>query len=331
MDDRLKEIVNSLAGNRILVFGDFMLDEFVFGEISRVSREAPVLILKHREAVYHPGGAANTVANAASLETQVIPIGYLGDDSWAERLLSLWSPQVEERFVFKDASFKTTCKSRILAGSFHSFRQQVVRIDREYQLELSPTHEEKLANALRELVPAVEALIISDYSLGNLTPSLRKLAIELGKSNSVPVVVDSRDDPSGYPGATTVTPNITEIEAVLSRSIGLDIEKLETTCSGLLSEWQLESLLVTRGKKGLSLFSQDRPVHIPAFGGEDVVDVTGAGDTVAATYTASLAAGATFEEAARLANYAGGIVVMKKGTATTTASELITVIGNSTN
>jgi rfaE bifunctional protein kinase chain/domain len=330
VNDRLKEIVTHLAGNRILVFGDFMLDEFVFGEISRVSREAPVLILKHREAVYRPGGAANTVANAASLETQVIPVGYLGDDSWAERLLSLWSPQVDKSFVFTDALFHTTCKSRILAGSFHSFRQQVVRIDREYQLELSPVHEEKLAGALRQLVPEIDGLIISDYSLGNLTPSLRKLAIELGKSNSVPVVVDSRDDPSGYPGATTVTPNITEVEAVLSTKIGLEIEKLEATCSSLLSEWQLSTLLVTRGKNGLSLFSQDQSVHIPASGGEDVVDVAGAGDTVAATYAVSLAAGASPEEAARLANYAGGIVVMKKGTATTTASELITVMENST-
>ena len=127
MRNRLLEIVGSLSGNRILVFGDFMLDEFIFGEISRVSREAPVLILKHREAIYRPGGAANTVANAASLGTEVIPVGFLGDDLWAETLLSLWPERVDRRFVFKAADFNTTCKSRILAGSFHSFRQQVVQ------------------------------------------------------------------------------------------------------------------------------------------------------------------------------------------------------------
>jgi rfaE bifunctional protein kinase chain/domain len=326
LTDRLTEITGSLAGNRILVLGDFMLDEFVFGEISRISREAPVLILKHRNAVFHPGGAANTVANAASLGSEVFPVGYLGDDLAAERLLSLWPEQVNAEYVLKDAQFSTTSKSRILAGSFHSYRQQVVRIDREYPLELDPSHEEKLANALHELVPEVRGLIISDYSLGNLTPGLRSLAIELGAKNSVPVVVDSRDDPSGYPGATTVTPNITEVEAVLSKRIGLDLEELERTCSELLTEWKLSTLLVTRGKNGLSLFSENPPVHVSAFGGEDVVDVTGAGDTVAAAYTAALAAGASYEEAARLANYAGGVVVMKKGTATTTAAELRSVI-----
>jgi rfaE bifunctional protein kinase chain/domain len=320
--DRLCSILDGFSGNRIMVFGDFMLDEFVFGEISRVSREAPVLILKHREAVFRPGGAANTVANVASLGTEVIPLGFLGDDTWGENLLSLWPSEVDKSFVFRSAEFNSTCKSRILAGSFHSFRQQVVRIDREFPLELQPSHEKKLASALKELVPEVGGIIVSDYSLGNLTKKLRMLVTKLARKNSVPMVVDSRDDPSGYPGATTVTPNITEVESVLSKKIGLDMERLESTCSALLSDWQLDSLLVTRGKHGISLFTQNQSLHIPAHGGQDVVDVTGAGDTVAAIYTASLAAGADFGEAAKLANYAGGLVVMKKGTATTSVSEL---------
>lgn len=326
MKDRLCKIIDSLRGTRILVFGDFMLDEFVFGEISRVSREAPVLILKHREAIARPGGAANTVANAASLGAEVVPVGWLGGDLWAETLLSLWPPKVDRKYVFKDPDFNTTCKSRILAGSFHSFRQQVVRIDREYQLKLSSEHEKKVAWALRDLVPGVGGIIISDYSLGNLTATLRGLVIELAKKHSVPVVVDSRDDPSGYPGATTVTPNITEVEAALSTNIGLDSEKLSSTCSAVLRQWQLEALLVTRGKHGVSLFLENQQIHIPAYGGEDVVDVTGAGDTVAAAYTVALAAGASFEEAARIANYAGGLVVMKKGTATTSSAEVKAVI-----
>jgi len=324
--DRLFEIVSRLANNRILVFGDFMLDEFVFGEISRVSREAPVLILKHREAVYRPGGAANTAANVASLGAEVIPVGFLGDDAWAETLLSLWPEQIDKRFVFREPEFSSTCKSRILAGSFHSFRQQVVRIDRESQLDLRPDHELKAANALGELIPTVQGVIISDYSLGNLTQNLRTVVTNLGRKHSVPVVVDSRDDPSGYPGVTTVTPNITEVEAAVSSRIGLDSTKLESICSAILKDWRLEALLVTRGKHGLSLFSEGRQVHVPAFGKEDVVDVTGAGDTVAAAYTTSLAAGASFEEAARIANYAGGLVVMKKGTATTNTLELKTAI-----
>jgi rfaE bifunctional protein kinase chain/domain len=320
--ERLLEILGDLPGSRILVFGDFMLDEFVFGEISRVSREAPVLILKHREAICRPGGAANTVANAASLGVEVVPVGFLGDDTWAETLLSLWPNEVDKRAVFRSSRFHSTCKSRILAGSFHSFRQQVVRIDREYPLELGSAHERKLAKALEELAPTAKGIIVSDYSLGNSTRSLRRLLTRLGHQFSIPVVVDSRDDPAGYPGATTVTPNITEVETVLSSHIGLDLEKLESTCRSLLGIWEVDALLVTRGKHGISLFDQQRSAHIPAFGGQDVVDVTGAGDTVAATYTAALAAGASFEQAARLANYAGGLVVMKKGTATTNLAEL---------
>jgi rfaE bifunctional protein kinase chain/domain len=256
----------------------------------------------------------------------VTAVGFLGDDPQADSLLSLWPSEVNAENVFRAGEFKTTCKSRILAGSVHSFRQQVVRLDREHLLALEPEHESRLSDALQTRIPGVTGIIISDYSLGNVTLKLRDLIIQLGKKYSIPVVVDSRDDPTGFPGATTVTPNITEVETVTGRRLDFDSQEIETVCSSARVKWDLEALLVTRGKHGISLFLKDRTVHIPAFGEEDVVDVTGAGDTVAAAYTSSLGAGASFEEAARIANYAGGLVVMKKGTATITPEELITAI-----
>jgi rfaE bifunctional protein kinase chain/domain len=320
--ERLVDLIKHFSKSKILVLGDFIVDEFVFGEISRVSREAPVLILRHKGASACPGGAANTVANASALGAEVIPLGMIGDDTWADTLVSLWPKSVIHDFVFRNSEFRTTRKSRILAGSSHSFRQQVVRLDYEYGIKLSRKEENTLISSLEELLPSVEVLVVSDYSLGNLTERVRTEAIRMAATHSVSVVVDSRDDPSGYPGATTVTPNITEVEATVGHTVGRSIEEMEKTCMDARVKWKAEALLVTRGKFGMSLFSKDGAIHISAFGTDEVVDVTGAGDTVAATYATGLAAGASFEEAARLANYAGGLVVMKKGTATVSSSEL---------
>jgi rfaE bifunctional protein kinase chain/domain len=319
---RLLELVGQFSECKVLVFGDFMVDEFVFGEISRVSREAPVLILRHKEVNACPGGGANTVANVSSLGAEVVPLGMIGDDALGDTLVSLWPGSVTRDFVFRDSAFQTTRKSRILAGSSHSFRQQVVRLDYEHEIQLSRQDEDKMIGSLGELLPSADVLVISDYSLGNLTQRLRSEAIRLAATSSVPVVVDSRDDPSGYPGATTVTPNITEVEAAVGHTIGHSLESIEKICMRARENWRTEALLVTRGKLGMSLFVEDGPINISAFGSDEVVDVTGAGDTVAATYATSLASGASFEDAARMANYAGGLVVMKKGTATVSSGEL---------
>jgi len=323
VNNRLEELLDHFKNARILVLGDFILDEFVFGEISRVSREAPVLILKYQETKVCPGGGANTVANIAALGAKVTPLGVTGDDEGAEQLLALWpDDRVEKRFVIRDPAFRTTRKVRILAGSFHSYQQQVVRLDYESALTLDQQIESKVIDSLRSLLPDSDVLVISDYSLGNLTSAMIGEAIRLARELKIPVIVDSRDNPHKYPGATTVTPNITEVEKTLDVRIGRDLEKLESVGRKVLQEWDLRNLLVTRGKLGLSLIGSDHTIHLEAHGSEDAVDVTGAGDTVAATYATALASGAPPDEAARLANIAGGLVVMKKGTATISLEEL---------
>jgi D-glycero-beta-D-manno-heptose-7-phosphate kinase len=318
----LSALLDRMGEVRLLVLGDFLLDEFLFGEIARVSREAPVLILRYQETHVCPGGAANTVANAAALGAAVIPVGVVGDDPDGERLLELWPDGVERDHVIRLPGFRTTRKSRILAGSFHSFRQQVVRMDYEYPLRSEPALESRLLDRLESCLPTADAMIVSDYTLGNVTPGIREAVAAAARSRRLPLVVDSRDDPAGFPGATAVTPNIMELEAALGASAGHDPDEIARLGERARREWRVESLLVTRGKLGMILFTSQSNVHIPAYGSAEAVDVTGAGDTVAATYATALAAGASFEIAARLANLAGGLVVMKKGTATVSAEEL---------
>ena len=326
MKEHLKQLIEKYARLKILVLGDFILDEFIFGEISRVSREAPVLILNYQSTETVAGGGANTAANVASLGAEVIPLGFLGDDPSADLLFSVWPEDMEKRYVFRDDAFQTTRKARILAGSFHSFRQQVVRMDYQDPYHLQEHHEQKLLKALTELVPQVDAVILSDYSLGNVNERVREAALALAAQHSKILVADSRDSPNIYKGATSITPNITEIEGALHLPIGQDLLLLQEVGARLVQEWQLQALLVTRGKLGMSLFVQDGFTHIPIYGSDEVVDVTGAGDTVTASYCTALAAGGSFEQAARLANYAAGLVVMKKGTATVPSAELLQAI-----
>lgn len=322
LKNSLARIVDKFPRLTVLVFGDFLLDEFVFGEISRISREAPVLILKYQETRSVPGGGANTVANVMSLGAQAIPLGFIGDDQWAETLLAAWPRGAQKRYVFREPTFQTTRKSRILAGSFHSFRQQVVRLDHEYPFTLAKRQERKVMAALKELVPGVDGIVLSDYGLGNLNARLSEAALHLARRHRKLVVVDARIDLGRFKGATSMTPNISEIEATLGMKIGSNTKLLEQIAARLRKKWELEALLVTRGKLGMSLFQDNRMRHIPIFGTDEVADVTGAGDTVIATYTTALAGGGSFEQAARLANYAGGIVVMKRGTATVSQNEL---------
>ncbi len=325
-NSRLAELIDRFRETTVIVLGDFILDEFVFGEIARVSREAPVLILSYQETRHAAGGGANAAAGVAALGGRALPVGVLGADEAADKLLSCWPDNMDKSGVWRQRGGRTTRKTRILAGSFHSFRQQVVRLDHEHAFRLTTSQERRLARNFKERLDAADAVILSDYGLGILTPVLRRAAIDAARSQSKPVVVDSRFEPDGYPGATAATPNITEVEASLGRRIGHEMKDLERVGSEVRRRWKLDALLVTRGKLGMSLFEADRIVHIPAHGIQEAVDVTGAGDTVIATCTTALAVGATFEEAARLANYAGGIVVGKKGTATVSGEELLQAV-----
>jgi D-glycero-beta-D-manno-heptose-7-phosphate kinase len=329
--ERLRKLVEAFPTITITVVADLVADEFIFGEISRVSREAPVLILKHRERTVLPGGGANAIYNLADLGVNVLPVGVIGDDE-PGRLLSkaFRHKHIPISSVLKEKSYSTVTKTRILAGMAHTARQQVVRVDREPDAEPGEHVKRKLILAAREYARASDAILISDYGYGSATPAILSSIRDRGGCDRLPVVLDSRYRMLDYSGVTAATPNEPEVEEALGIRIGHDWSKLCSAGQDLMSRMKLHSLVITRGRDGMVAFAaKHRPVDIPIFGSDQVTDVTGAGDTVISTFTAALAAGANTEEAAQLANYAGGIVVMKRGTATVSQNELLHAIEQS--
>jgi D-glycero-beta-D-manno-heptose-7-phosphate kinase len=325
---RLLDIVAAFSGQTIGVVGDFVLDEFVSGEISRVSREAPVLILRHVRSEAYPGGAANAVNNLAALGARVLPVGAVGDDEGGKKLLELFRRQrIDVSGVVRAQGWATTTKTRYLAGWTHTTEQQVLRVDREVRHGLPQKVEQAIERKAKQVARRADAMLVSDYGLGAAPPSLiRKLSAKRVTLDSRYRLLEFRDV-----GVTAATPNEPEIEAAYGIQIGTDAAKLEEVGKRAVRDLGLEALMVTRGKDGLSLFESDSapprgsrkaPHHIPIHGSDTPVDVTGAGDTVIAVFTLALAAGASYLEAAHLANYAGGIVVMKRRTATVTRAEL---------
>ena len=293
--ERWKKIVHSFGEVSVTVMADLVADEFVFGEIARVSREAPVLILKHRERTVVPGGGANAVMNLASLGVNVLPVGVIGDDEAGSLLLECFrEKKIPISGIERLKNQPTTTKTRILAGMSHNSRQQVVRVDREAE-PLGEMHPVllNLVNAAREYAHASDGMLISDYGYGAATPRLLAFVKSNGCLENKPITVDSRYRILDYEGATAATPNEPEVEEALAMKIGHDDEKLFAAGQRLLKELALESLVITRGRDGMVAFEKDRkPVMIPVYGSDQVVDVTGAGDTVIATFTAALAAGA---------------------------------------
>jgi rfaE bifunctional protein kinase chain/domain len=327
--ERWKKIVQSFSDVSITVLADLVADEFVFGEIARVSREAPVLILKHRERTVVPGGGGNAVMNLASLGVNVLPVGVVGDDEAGTLLLDqLHEKKVSTSGIERVKNHTTPTKTRILAGMSHTSRQQVVRVDREPE-PLGDLHPIllNLVNAAREYATASDAFVISDYGYGAATPRL----LNFIKSNhclaNQPVTLDSRYRMLEYESVTAATPNEPEVEEALGIRIGRDDKKLFAAGEQLMKEMALESLVITRGRDGMVAFEKGSPPFaVPIAGSDQVVDVTGAGDTVIATFAAALAAGADTADATRLANFAGGVVVMKRGTATVSRKELLAAI-----
>ncbi len=327
--DRWKKIVQSFPNLSITVLGDLVADEFVFGEIARVSREAPVLILKHRERSVVPGGGGNAVMNLAALGVNVLPVGIVGDDEPGHLLIdALHQKKIPTGGIHHLADYTTTTKTRILAGMSHTSRQQVIRVDREPEaLDDTDPVLLDLVDAAREYATASDALMISDYGYGAATPRLLTFVRSNGSLANKPVTLDSRYRMLEFTGVTAATPNEPEVEEALGVRIGHDDQKLLAAGDELMERMRLESLVITRGRDGMVAFDRDAaPESIPIFGSDQVVDVTGAGDTVIATFTAALAAGADARTAARLANLAGGLVVMKRGTATVSAKELLGAI-----
>jgi D-glycero-beta-D-manno-heptose-7-phosphate kinase len=321
---RLLDIVAAFSHQTICVVGDFVLDEFVSGEISRVSREAPVLILRHRRTESYPGGAANAVNNLADLGARVLPVGVVGDDAGGHKLLEYFrAKNVNVSGILHSAHWVTTTKTRYLAGWTHTTEQQVLRVDREPEHEVPANLQAQIARKARQAARGAGAVLISDYGLGAASPSLVR------GLHAKRVTLDSRYRLLEYrnAGITAATPNEPEIEAAYHSRVGTDIGRLDDFGQRARRDLSLEALVVTRGKDGMAVFEPNQPTrHLPVYGSDAPVDVTGAGDTVIAVFTLALAAGATYLEAAHLANYAGGIVVMKRRTATVTRAELETAL-----
>jgi rfaE bifunctional protein kinase chain/domain len=326
---KLRRIVESFPKLSVLVMADLIADEFIYGEIARVSREAPVLILKHRDRCLIPGGGANAVMNLAALGVTALPVGVVGDDEAGKALLQIFRKnKISISGISKLKGHVTTTKTRVLAYSAHSSRQQVVRIDRECGTlkDTHPTLVELVASA-REYAPAADAVLLSDYGYGAVSPRLFNFVRAKGLLGDTPVTLDSRYRMLDYEGVTAATPNESEVEEALQMKIGDDRAKLLEAGASLIKQMKLESLVITRGGDGMVAFEKkNAPLEIPVYGHNQIVDVTGAGDTVIATFTAALAAGADTASAARLANYAGGIVVMKRGTATVSRAELLAAL-----
>lgn len=326
--ERLAAIVGQFRARRIVTIGDLVADQFLYGEIARVSREAPVFILHHERTDTLPGGAANCAANLAALGArQTSLIGCVGDDHAGAALLAqLRLGGVDCAGVLTLAGAKTTTKVRVLAGQTHSTRQQVIRIDYEEERSPEPDTIDELLRRLDRALAAADAVIVSDYNYGvadsRVIDALRTARIE----RRIPVTVDSRFRLREFGGLTTATPNEDEVEQICGARLD-DREKLEGAARALRDQLRCEALLVTRGPQGMLLQTEDEPArHIAAVGAREPVDVTGAGDTVIATYTLALASGASFAEAAHLANFAGGLAVMKRGTASVSGEELLSSI-----
>ncbi len=319
----LRGIIERFKNKRIVVFGDLVADVFVYGEISRISREAPVLILNHRETQLVPGGGANAIHNLSALGAKPLPVGLIGDDTEGQQLLEFFSKLgIDISGITATKAYRTPTKMRVLAGAVHSQRQQIVRLDSG-----GPVHENNVRNGIERKLKLslrdAHAMLVSDYGYALVTPEI----VSKVHKNSMPATIDSRFSIMDFAGMTAATPNQPEVETALGTSIGDDLKKLEWAGRTLLRKLKHEALLITRGKQGMALFERGKKtIHIPIYGSDEIADVTGAGDTVIATFTLALATGASYYDAARLANYAGGIVVMKYGTRPVLYEELLKAV-----
>jgi len=327
--NRLVQISEGMKGKLVVVYGDIVADRFIYGTPKRISREAPVLILRQYRDDVLLGGAGNAINNLRSLGGLPLPVSVLGDDVEGRQLIATLTAQgIDCSGILRTPRYKTPTKVRILGGMPHASRQQIVRYDIEDHFDISEDEVRSFATLLRDQLSLCHAALISDYGYGVVTPALA--ATLTGEARGKPVTLDSRYDLLRYPDVTAATPN--EEEAMAAAGISLfengNGENLELVGRTLQQALDSDAILITRGSRGMALFQRvddvhdGAPLHIPVSGTDQVADVTGAGDTVIATFTLALAAGASYAEAAKLANYAGGIVVMKMGTATASNEEL---------
>jgi D-glycero-beta-D-manno-heptose-7-phosphate kinase len=322
--ERLLALVSSFQGRRLVVAGDYVLDRFIYGHPKRVSREAPVLILRFWKEENLPGGAGNTAANVGSLGGVPVPVGAVGDDDWGRTLTRILRERgIDTTHILTAPGYTTPTKTRILGGGPHSIKQQIVRYDREDQLPKSDETRGAIQRHLREAGSAAQGAILSDYGYGSVWSGAAG-TLRPALAGGAPVLVDSRHGLRGFAGVDAVTPNEEELEEFAGHPFGDSVDALADAAASLMNAIGCPIVLVTRGSRGMALFEHGgkAPTLIPVHGTDQVADVTGAGDTVLATFSLGLASGATPLEAAHLANFAGGVVVMKMGTAIVTPNEL---------
>jgi len=321
---KLLSIVDDFAGKRIAVWGDFILDAFLFGTTRRISREAPVLILRYASSEFTLGGAGNALLNLWALGAKPIPVGLVGADESGENILDfLKARHIPRAGLLVRRAHQTPVKTRVLAGEENTRKQQILRIDRESDAPRTPEFKKALKARLLEVASKADGLIVSDYNYHTVQPDVFQSALPRLERSKIPVSLDSRFRLLQFPGVTIATPNETEVESALNVEIRNDEATLLRSGRTVLARLRSPALLITRGSRGMALFERGtRPWLLPVHGTTDIVDVTGAGDTVISVLTLALACGATFKQAAALANHAGGIVVMKKGTAVLTVEEL---------
>lgn len=320
--DRLLELIQGMKGQKVLLIADLVADVFITGTPKRISREAPVLILALEEEKLVPGGGANAVANVAALGGQPLAIGVVGNDLRGRGLLEALDERgIDTSGVLVREDYRTPTKTRILGGARHSIKQQIVRYDVEDQVELHETELETMFETIGSATSDLRVVVISDYGYGATSSfPLQRLRAVLPKNCSV--LCDSRHRLPELSGLDGATPNEEEAEAILGEALGSEPAEVAAAVQRLRKRLNLGFILVTRGSTGMVLATAEGTALLPTHGSDQVADVTGAGDTVIGTFALALAAGGSPLEAALLANYAGGEVVLKMGTATLDASEL---------
>lgn len=323
--EKLLGYIKGLANPKILVVGDLALDEMVYGDTERISREAPVLILRHTHTNLILGAASNAAHNASTINNgKVSVLGIVGDDYQANDLRQAFADAgVDCSYLVVDSSRKTVTKTRISGSCFQSITQQIVRIDRQSSEPISKETENKILEQLEKSIPEHDAVILSDYHIGTLTDTVIKKAIELCKSLGKKVIVDGQKDLQKYNGVTSMTPNLPDTQ----KQVGFFIksnEDMHKAGKKLLSDTNAECVLITCGEEGMALVdTNQKMIRIPVFNKSKVFDVTGAGDTVTALYSLALASGAEPVYSAIIGNIAAGIVIKQFGCATTTINELV--------
>ena len=327
---RLHSLIAGFAGKRVLVIGDMVADEYLIGRPTRIAREAPVLILELSEERTVPGGAANVAVNARTLGAEVFLAGVVGEDLPGQRLRRAISDlQMHQEGLVTDTQRPTSTKTRILAGSPQIVQQHIVRVDRVDTSEVGQPGKGHIIDYIQRVLPTVDAVVLSDYENGVISPEIVEICIPAARQLHKVIVVDSHGSLFRFQGVTALTPNQPEAELTLGVTINSQAE-LEQAGKRLLDGSHAQSVLITRGGEGMSLFEVGKPpLHLPIHRLDhsiEVVDTNGAGDTVAATFTLALTAGASFQEAAYLANAAAALVVRRLGCASNTPGELLGAI-----